>query len=158
SLRGQLGNVDEALDAFLDLHEYPEIRHRADLAVDPRVQRVALRDRVPWIGAELLDPEADPFIFRIDSAPDRLDLVALLHHFRRRAYVLCSRQIGNMQHAVDALLDLDERAEVRDRLDLAFDVSADRMLLGQRDPRARFSLFEAQGDPPVRLLDPQHLH
>ena len=126
--------------------------------MDPRVQRVALRDRVPWIGAELLDAEADPLAFRIDSEHDSLDLVALLQDFRGVANFLGPRQIRNMHQPVDALLDLDERAEVRDRLDLALNVGADRMFFGQRDPRVRFSLFEAQRDAPVRLIDSQHLH
>ncbi len=63
-----------------------------------------------------------------------------------------------MDQAVDAGLDLDEDPEISDRLDLAVDPGARRVcLLRQLLPRIGLGLLQAERNPPVGLVDPEHL-
>ena len=43
--------------------------------------------------------------------------------------------VGHVDHAVDVAVEADEQAELGGVLDLALDLAADRMLLGERFPR-----------------------
>src|ERR1700722_6370688 len=110
--------MDQAFDSFLDFNEHAEVSHRADLAVNSRVQGITLRHRIPRIGGELFDAQADALVLDVDSEDGRLELVTLLDHFARMPNLLGPRQIRNMHETVDPRLDLYEYAEVGDRLDL----------------------------------------
>src|SRR2546425_288710 len=61
------------------------------------------------------------------------------------------RHLRDVQEAVHAGLELDERAEVREPADLARDARARRVALGDRRPRARLDLLDPERDP-LRLL------
>src|SRR5580700_6493524 len=150
--------MDQALDSFLNLNEHAEVRHRTDLAVNPGVQRITLRHRIPWIGRQLLDAEADALVLDVDSEHSRFELVALLDHLARMPNFLGPRQIRNVHEPVDARLDLDEHAEVGDRLDLALHLAADRMLEAELFPRIRFGLLESERYSAIRLVNAEHLH
>ncbi len=56
-LFADLGDVDQAFDPLLDLEEDAEIGHRGHLTADDGALRIAVRDRLPRIGVELLDAE-----------------------------------------------------------------------------------------------------
>jgi hypothetical protein len=49
-LFGDLGDVDETLDALLELDERAEVEDLEDLAVDDLADRVVVRDAIPRIG------------------------------------------------------------------------------------------------------------
>ena len=80
-LLADLGDVDETLDALLELDERAEVEDLEDLAVDDLAGRVVVRDAVPRIRDELLDAERDlrlVAVAGVDVEEDGLDLVALL--------------------------------------------------------------------------------
>ena len=52
-----LGDVHQAFDALFDLHEAAVVGDVRDLAEQARVGRIASRDGLPGIRAELLEPE-----------------------------------------------------------------------------------------------------
>jgi hypothetical protein len=52
-----VGNVDQAVDAFLDLDEGAEIGELANAAFHHRADAVALLDRGPGVRLELLDAQ-----------------------------------------------------------------------------------------------------
>src|SRR5262249_22969698 len=56
---GDLGDVDQALDALLELDEGAEVEDLEDLAVDDLADRIVVRDAIPRIRDELLDAERD---------------------------------------------------------------------------------------------------
>ena len=64
---------------------------------------------------------------------------------------------GDVNQAVDTGLDFHEHAEVGDRFDLALDRAADRMDFRQCFPRIRLGLLESERNPPIALVDPEHL-
>ena len=56
---GHLGDVDQALDAVLELDEATVVRHGHDLSANDGARRVPKVDLVPRIGPDLLAPQAD---------------------------------------------------------------------------------------------------
>src|SRR5688572_17836385 len=66
---------------------------------------------------------------------------------------LAPRHVRDVNQAVDVLLDLDEGAELGEVADLALDLRADRILLGQLVPRIALDLLEAERDSPRRGID-----
>ena len=81
--------------------------------------RVLLQDVVPGVRLELLDAQGELLVLLVDLQHDGLDLVALLEHLARVLDLLGPGDVGDVHQAVDALLDLDEDAEVGDVADLA---------------------------------------
>ena len=64
------------MDAGLQLDEGPVVLQPDDLADQPLADLVALLDRGPRVGVELLQPERDVARLRIDGEHHRLDGVA----------------------------------------------------------------------------------
>src|SRR6266545_3810747 len=144
-----LGDVDEPLDAGLELHEGAEVGDLRDLPLHARADRVTLGERGPRIRLDLLDAEAEPLVLDVDVEHRRLDDVTLLELLAGVLDPLRPRDVGDVHEAVDALLDADEDAEVGDVADLAADDGADRVLVLEQRPGVRLDLLHA--------LRPAHL-
>src|SRR5262249_22036405 len=149
----ELRDVDQALDSFLEFDEHPEIGNRTDLALDARVERVAFGDALPRIARRLFHPEAHALVLDLDAEHHRVDLVALLDQLRRMPHLARPREIRDMYEPVDARLDLNEHAEVCDRLDLAVHLATHGMPLRELLPGVRLGLLEAERNPAVHLVD-----
>ena len=70
--------------------------------------------------------------------------------------LFCPVQIRNVGQAVNAVLNLNEHAEIGDALDLARNMAADRMIHPHQLPRIGRNLLEPQGDTPVVGVNVQH--
>src|SRR5689334_441417 len=154
-----LGHVDQALDALLQLDERAEVEHLEHLAVDDLARRVVVRDAVPRIGHELLDAERDlrlVAVAGVDVEQHGLDLVALLEQLARVLHPLRPAHVADVDEAVDALLDLHEDAEVRDVADVALHGGAGRVLLGELLVRVRLELLHAERDAVLLHVDVEH--
>ena len=114
-----LGDVDQAFDARLDLDERAVVGDVGDLAEQARALRVAARDAVPRVVAELLDAERDAVLLGVELQDLGVELLADLHHFARVADT-APGHVGDVQQAVDAA-EVDERAVLGDVLDHAVD-------------------------------------
>src|SRR5204863_8854415 len=80
-LLADLGDVDQTLDALLELDEGAEVEDLEDLAIDDLAGRVVVRDAAPRIGNQLLDAERDlrlVAVAGIDVEQHGLDFVTLL--------------------------------------------------------------------------------
>ena len=66
---------------------------------------------------------------------------------------LAPRHVGDVDEAVDFLLDLDEGAELGEVAHLAVDLRADRVLVGQVVPRVALDLLQAERNAPRRGVD-----
>src|SRR5262245_52240108 len=151
----ELGDVDQTLDARLDLDEGAEVGDLRDLAVHAAAHRGALGERVPGIRLELLDAEAEPLVLDVDVENDGLDLVTLLEHLARVLDALGPADVGDVHEAVHALLDADEDAEVGDVADLALDDGADRVLVLEERPGVLLDLLHAERDALGLRIDVQ---
>src|SRR5215212_3802007 len=121
---------------------------RAALAVAVATAAVAVTARAAVAAApaaadrrELLDglagdlrvlgeAQADAAALAVDLDHAHLDLVALVEHVLDRLHAGAGRDVGDVQQAVGALGQLDERAEGRGLDDLALELVADLDLLG----------------------------
>src|SRR6185295_4745968 len=139
-----VGNVNQAVDAGLDFNERPERGEVADLAAQPRADRILLRQRHPRILLGLLHAERDRLFGFVHLEHDGFDRLADRHELRRMPHVARPAHLGDMDEAFDAGLELDERAVVRDRHDLALHARADRILRGDVLPRIWLQLFQAE--------------
>ncbi len=124
-----LRDVHEAFDALLDLDEAAVVGDVRDLAEESRARRVATRDVLPRIGAELLQAQADALAFAIELEDAHFDLVADVDDFRRVLDAL-PRHVGDVQQAIDAA-EVDERAVIGEVLDHALDDRAFLQLVEQ---------------------------
>ena len=113
-----LADVNEPLDAGLELDEGAVVRDGDNLARHTRADRILLGDVLPRVALELLESEADTFSGPIDVEDLDLELGADRHHLRRMRDA-SPRHVRDVEQAVDAT-EVDERTEVGDVLDDAF--------------------------------------
>ena len=88
-------------------------------------------------GLELLQAERDALVLRVDLEHLALDLVADVEDLGRVLDPLGPGHLADVDEALDAGFELDERAVVGDRHDLALDLLAGRERLLGVVPRIR---------------------
>ena len=125
-----LRDVHQTLDALFDFHEAAVVGDVRDLAEQPRVRRVAPRDVLPRIGAELLQAQGDALTLAVELQDAHVDLFADLHDLGRMLDAL-PRHVGDVQQAVDAA-EIHERTVVGEVLDHALDGRAFLQIVEQR--------------------------
>src|SRR6185503_10700333 len=143
---GHVGDVNQSIDARLDLHERTKAREVANLPVETGADRILLRQHHPRILLRLLHAERDLLLVRIDLEHDRFDGFTDRNQLRRVTDVARPAHLADVHQAFDARLQLDERAVVGDRDHLAADAGADRILLGDILPRIALELLESERD------------
>ena len=114
-----LGDVDEALDARLQLHEGAVVGDVRDGALDAGADRILGLDRLPRIGLQLLHAERDALRLRVDADDLHLHRVADVEDLGRMIDA-APGHVGDVQQAVDAA-EVDEGAVVGDVLDETVD-------------------------------------
>ena len=73
---GEVGEVNEAVNAALQADEHAEVRDRLDLALDAVTLLVGLIELFPRIDLALLHAEADAATLFVDIENHDLDLIA----------------------------------------------------------------------------------
>jgi hypothetical protein len=141
-----VGDMDEPVDAVLDLYERPEIRQVAHLSVDLGADRIAVDHGVPRIVHELLHAEADAFFDRVDAKHLHLDLVALMEHPLRVGAALGPRYLRDVHEALDAGFKLDKNTVIGDRRDPALHPRIDRVHFDDGRPGIGLKLLVAERD------------
>ena len=122
-VRGELGDVHEALDARQDLDERAERDDLRDPAVHDVALLVGVEHSLPRVGLRLLEAERDALAVAVDVEHLDAHRLADLEHLGRMVDV-APAQLGDVDQAVDAV-EVDERAEVDDVRDHALDDLAD---------------------------------
>src|SRR5215469_810654 len=114
-----LRDVDEPLDAGLELHERAVVGDVGDAALEAGADRELALDALPGIVLQLLHAERDAVRLVIDLDDLDLDLLADGKHFGRMIDAPPGN-VGDMQQAVDAA-EVHKGAVVGDVLDHAVD-------------------------------------
>src|SRR5574338_205472 len=153
-----VGHVHEPVHALLEAHEDPEVRDVADRAPHARVHGVLLLDHAPRVGLDLLHAERDLAVVLVDVEHHRLHPVAPVHELRGVLHPLPPGHLGDVHEALDARLELDEGAVVRERDDLAAHAAADRVAHRGVAPRVGLDLLEPERDALALRVEAQHLH
>src|SRR2546429_94696 len=112
-----LRDVHQSLDPVLDLDEGAVVGDVGDLAEHAGVRRVAPRDVLPRIGAELLESQAHPRALAVELEDAHLDLVAHLHDLGGVLDALPGH-VGDVQQPIDPA-EIDEGAVIGEVLDRA---------------------------------------
>src|SRR5467141_282537 len=152
----ELRHRHEALDVLAEVDDHALIHQSEHATPQLGAHRVGLADAEPGILLRLLQPERDPLVLGVHVENQHFDFVALLHDFRRVLHPLGPGHVGDVDQAVDARLDLDERAEGGEVADLALEAGADRILLRQRHPGILFGLLHPERDLLLRLVHLEH--
>ena len=113
------GDVDQAFDAGLELHEGAVVGDVGDAALELRVDRILGLDALPGIVLQLLHAERDAVGLVVDLDDLDLHLLADVEHLGRMIDAPPG-DVGDVQEAVDAA-EVHERAVVGDVLDHAVD-------------------------------------
>ena len=150
-----LGDVDQPLDARLELDEGAVAHHVDDLAGDPGADGVLLGDLFPGVGRQLLQAQGDLAPFLVDVEDHDLDLVVDPEPLAGVLEPLPAH-VGDVQEAVDAA-EVDERAEVGEVLDRAGPDLADgdlgHELLAEGDALGLDQAATREDDVPPVLVD-----
>src|SRR3989449_775801 len=121
------------------------------LNIDKENKRISL-------GLKQIQPEGDPLVLLVDVEDLRLDLLPLLENFRRVADAAGPGHVGDVQEAIHAGLELDERAEVGQVAHLPRDPRPRAVALLDRRPRVGLVLFHAERDALRGTVDVEHDH
>ena len=149
----QVRNVDQTVDALLDLDEYAEVREVTHLGRGLRADGILDFDILPGIGRKLLDAERHLALLAVEGQDNGLDFVADLHELLCRTQVLAPRHFRNMDQTLHTGSDLDERAVVGHNDHAALHLVADLERLIERLPRMRGELLQTQGDALLGLVE-----
>ena len=140
-------DVNQPVDAILDLDEGAEISEVAHATADHLTLMVLLGDHTPGVRLGLLHAERDPPRILIDIEDHDVDVVGDLHQLRRMLDTLFPGHLGDVHQTLDAFLEFDERTVVRQAHHLALHARAHRVFLGNTDPRILGELLVAQRYP-----------
>src|SRR5690606_37055309 len=152
-----VGDVDQAIDARLDLDEGTERGEVANLAGDASADRVLERQHHPRILLGLLHAERDLLLALVDLEHHRLDGLADRDDLARVTDVAAPAHPGDVDQAIDARLELDERAVVGDRDHLALHARTHRVLLRDVLRRIALELLPAERDALALPVDVEDL-
>ncbi len=144
-----LGDVDQALDAGLELDEGAIFGDVGDPALEHAADRIFGRRAVPRIAFELLHAQGDALGVAVDADDLHLHRVADVDHLARVADALVGN-VGDVEQAVDPA-QIDEGAVIGDVLDHAVDHLPFRERLDQARALLGAGLFQdgAAGDDDV---------
>src|SRR6185503_19432582 len=140
----EVGDVDQAVDALGELDEEPEVGDALHLAADAAAHGMVDAYHLPRVGLGLLEPERHAAVHRVDVEDLDLDLLPNLEHLRGVRHALRPGHLGHVDQAFEARLELDERAVVGERHDLALDATARREAVRHRVPRIGLDLLHAE--------------
>ena len=112
------GDVDQPLDALLQLHEGAVVRDGHDLAAHARTNGVSILDVRPGIGQKLLESERDTLPVPVDVQYLHVQLLADAHDLGGMPDA-APRHVGDVKESVESA-EIDKSTEVGDVLDDAF--------------------------------------
>ena len=149
--------MNQAVDPLFEPDEDAEVGDVADRATHLGADRVLLLDHAPRVRLDLLHAQRDLAVLLVDVEDHRLDLVADGDHLGRVLDPLGPGHLGDVDEALDAGLQLDERAVVGERDDATPDAHADRVAHGGVHPGIGLDLLETQRDALGLRVELQHL-
>ena len=153
ALLGDLGDVDEAVEVAFERDERAEAGDLADGALDLLADLEAVLDGLPGILGELFQPERDALVGLVDAEHLGLHGVALLDDFRGVGRLAGPGHVGDVDHAVDALLQLHEGAVGGGVAHHALDRTAHRVTEVDLIPRVGFEVADGEGELLLVLAD-----
>src|SRR5690606_20150048 len=103
-----------------------------------------------------LDRERDTLFVDVDFRDGCLDDIALAVVLDGFFATTVPGQVGQVNHAVDVVVEANEQTELGDVLDFAFDGRANRVGLSKDFPRIAHGLLETKGNATLGRVDLEH--
>src|SRR5260370_14596290 len=145
------------LAVFPQFDERPERRDTRNLAFHDLPDLVLFEPVAPNV-VDLLDAQRHPAVLRMDLEHLGGNVFALLEYFVRVLHAPGPAYVPDVHQPVKAILDLHERADLRDVPHLAGHHRAHRIFLCNQQPGIRLGLLDSQRYAPVARLDVQHYY
>src|SRR5688500_9636085 len=155
---GDVRHVDHAVDVAVETDEQAELGRILDLALDLGADRVRSREGLPRIGLGLLEAERDATLLAVDLEHRHVDLLRGRDDLARMDVLLGPAHLGDVDEALDARLELDERAVLGDVGHPALEHAANRILGRGAFPRIGLELLHAEADALGLAVDADDLH
>src|ERR1700688_4157836 len=149
----EIGQMDHAVDVALETQEQAELGLVLDFAFDRRADRELLDEHFPGIAHGLLETERDPALDRIDFQNLHFDFLRGRNDLAGMHVLLGPRHLRNVDQALDARLQFDERAVVGDVGDAAGEAGVERILRLDALPRIVQQLLHAERDAVGLVVD-----
>src|SRR6185312_9714355 len=141
---GDVGQVHQAVDVARQTDENTEVGDGLDLAGDLVATVVVLGELLPGVRVALLETERNTAALFVHVEHHDLDFLTGVHHLGRVDVLVGPVHFGHVHQALDAVLDLDERAVVGDVGDLAEHAGVRRVAPGDVLPRICAELLQTQ--------------
>src|SRR5918995_6828245 len=154
---GHVRDVDQSIDAGLDLHEGTEAGQVPSLAVDAGANWILERQHHPRILLRLLHPQRDLLFGFVHLEHHGLDRLPDADDLGWVADIAGPAHLGNVHQAFNTRLDLDERTVAGDRDNLALHPRPHRILGGHVLPGVRLQLLHAEADALALPVDVENL-
>ena len=150
--------MNHAVDVAVEADEEAELGLVLDLALDGRADRMPLGEGLPGVLQRLLEAERDAALGGVDLEHLDLDLLARRHDLAGMDVLLGPRHFGDVDEALDARLELDERAVVGDVGHPALELLADAVAGLDVRPRVFLQLLHAERDAVGLVVDLDDAH
>ena len=155
--RLEFGDMNETLDSFLDLNEHAKLSDMNDFSRDGLAKEVAPLNRQPGVLAQLLDSKRDALGVAVDVENACLDFITLVETVRGVTDPLSPRHVGDVDQAIDSLVNANKDTEVGDVANSALDDRAHRVGLAELVPGIGLELAHSQRDSLVLHVNAEDL-
>ena len=149
----EVADVDQTLNAILELNKYTEVGEVANLGLVIRANRIPCLDACPWILLELLQTERHLALLTAESKDDSLYLVTDLEQIVGRTYVLAPAHLRYVDQALNTRSNLNECTVVGHNDNLTLHLVADLEVWIKGIPWMCRKLLQAKGDTLLLLIE-----
>ncbi len=148
--------MHQPVNFVLQADKGPEAGEFGDVARDEVANLVNLINIRPRILGQLFDADGDALVRLVHFEHDGFDFLAFLQHLGGMVDLARPGNVRDVDHAIQALFQLDERSITGEIANLAFDFGAGRIFLLRFVPGVGFELAQAQRDLLLIAIDAQH--
>jgi len=141
---GDVGQVNQAVDAAFQADEDTEIGDRLDLASDLAALGVLAAEHFPGVFLALLHAQRDAATFFVDIQNHHLDLVAHVDDLRGMDILVGPIHFGDVDQAFHALFQFGKAAVIGEVGNLGLDLGAFRIAAGDLNPGIFAQLLQPQ--------------
>ena len=150
---GEVGDVDEAVNALFEFNEHTEVGEVANLGVVTRANGIFHLDVLPGVFHELLDAERHLAVGAVEREDDGFDFVAYLEEVLSRAQVLAPAHFADVDEAFYARSNLNECTVVGHDNHLALYLVAGLEVGIESVPGMGLELLETEGDALLLVVE-----
>ena len=144
--------MNQSLHTVLERRKCAEVNNLDNVHADVLADVMKILNLVPGVFPRLLETEGKTLVLHIDAQDNGLDILALLENLRRMLNSLGPRHVGDVDEAVNPLLQGQKGPEIRHVADPARHRGTHGVRILDLEPGIFLQLFHAQGDPLVLLV------